>query len=62
MEPDILKAREELTKCIDHVQDLKSTWTFAAEDRGDGSFRAKNCEVDLSNLLDKLSFIYNNIM
>ena len=41
MEPDILKAREELTKCIDHVQDLKSTWTFAAEDRGDGSFRAK---------------------
>ena len=45
-----------------HVQQLKDTWAFAAEDRGDGSFRANTCEVDLSKLLDRLSFIYNNIM
>ena len=56
------QVKEELNQCIDHVQQLKATWAFAAEDRGDGSFRAKNCEVDLSKLLDRLSFIYNNIM
>ena len=62
MEPDINQAKEGLTQCIDHVQHLKDTWTFAAEDRGDCSFRAKNCETDLSKLLDKLSFIYYNII
>lgn len=56
-----LDVKAELTKCIDHVQHLKETWTFAAESRGDGSFRAKNCETDLTVLLDKLSFIYYNI-
>ena len=56
------QAKEELQKCIDHIQQLKDTWTFAAENRGDGTFRAKNCEVDLSKLLERLSFIYNNIL
>ena len=56
------QGKEEIHKCIDHVHQLKDTWAFAAEDRGDGSFRANTCEVDLSKLLDRLSFIYNNIM
>ena len=56
------QVKEEIHNCIDHVQQLTDTWAFAAEDRGDGSFRANTCEVDLSKLLDRLSFIYNNIM
>lgn len=59
---ETVQVKEEIHKCIDHVQQLKDTWAFAAEDRGDGSFRAKTCEVDLSNLLDRLSFIYDNII
>ena len=59
---ETVQVKEEIHKCIAHVQQLKDTWAFAAEDRGDGSFREKTCEVDLSNLLDRLSFIYDNII